>query len=156
MSSLKYRPIGLFPNMELVSVKSIPGDEKQQKRPKIQLNFASPVRLGQGTSIKIKGAEFAKEAEIFWKCKVTPELFKLLSSIGVKKGSICSIKASVDNWGSQEAGGTWFEFIELVTLNGQEVNFKSPYIQDSNREKEEDNLEEIEDEINSELTTYGY
>ena len=39
--------------MELVSIKQIPGDEKQQKRPKVQLDFAGIVRIGQGVQIKI-------------------------------------------------------------------------------------------------------
>jgi hypothetical protein len=155
MSALKYRHIGLFPNMELISAKSIPGDEKQKKRPKIQLDFAGEVRVGQGTEIKVKSREFAEDAEIFWKCKVNPEIFKILQSIGLKQGSICSIKAAIDNWGSQEAGGAWFEFIELVSCDGKELNYKSPLLKEKSSKSEED-FGNLEKEINTELSAYGY
>jgi len=110
MSALKYRFIGDFTNLEFMGTLPIENDKKGR----IQLLFVSEIRTGQGDKAKLIRSELARELEIFWKSKVSPDFYKKLSSLGLKKGARCSIKAAIDNWGEQNMGGVWFEIIELL------------------------------------------
>ncbi len=110
MSSLKYRFIGDFSNLEFMGAQPIENDKKGR----IQLLFAAEIRTGQGEKSKIISRDLSRELEIFWKSKVTPELYRKLKSLGLKTGSRCSIKAAIDNWGEQNSGGVWFEVLELL------------------------------------------
>jgi uncharacterized protein YfeS len=110
VSSLKYRFIGDFSNLEFMGAQPIENDKKGR----IQLLFAAEIRTGQGEKSKIISRDLSRELEIFWKSKVTPELYRKLKSLGLKTGSRCSIKAAIDNWGEQNSGGVWFEVLELL------------------------------------------
>lgn len=60
-------------------------------------------------------------------------------------GSTCDIRAAIDNYGSNESGGTWFSFLELLKLDGQPRSWSLPVTNSSF------NLDSLEAEINSEL-----
>jgi hypothetical protein len=110
VSSLKYRFIGDFSNLEFMGAQPIENDKKGR----IQLLFAAEIRTGQGEKSKIISRDLSRELEIFWKSKVTPEFYRKLKSLGLKTGARCSIKAAIDNWGEQNSGGVWFEVLELL------------------------------------------
>ncbi|MBD0388647.1 MAG: hypothetical protein ICV54_19620 [Nostoc sp. C3-bin3] len=121
MGALKFRFIGDFSNLEFMGSQPIENDKKGR----IQLLFVCEIRTGQGDKAKLIGRELARELEIFWKSKVSPEFYQKLKSLGLKKGCRCSIKAAIDNWGEQNSGGVWFEVLELLECEpglGGEVN----------------------------------
>lgn len=110
MSALKYRFIGDFSDLEFINASPIENDKKGR----IQLLFAAEIRTGQGEKAKLVRRELSKELEVFWKAKVSPELYRKLKSLGLRSGAKCSIKAAIDNWGEQNSGGVWFEILELL------------------------------------------
>ncbi|MBE9124894.1 MULTISPECIES: hypothetical protein [unclassified Coleofasciculus] len=149
MATVKHRYIGIFPNLRLVSLEWALQREEEKKRNaprKILMKFVTPIFWGQGKKGKEKSADFAEEAEVFWKCKVTSEVYSKLKDLGLRPGCVASIRAAIDNYGSQEQGGTWFEFLELKEIDGHHLNWKSEPVEEQFNE-----LEELESSINSEL-----
>ena len=151
MASLKYRWQAIFDNLRLISAHWAEQKEEEKKRNaprKIQLNFVCSLVLGQGRKERDISPEMAEVLGLNWKCKVVPEIYQALKSQGLVVGSVCDIRAVIDNYGSNEAGGTWFSFRQLLKLNGQPRNWSPVHqIQSSSF----DELEGLETEINSEL-----
>ncbi len=147
MANVKYRYIGIFDGLRLVSAHWAEQKEEEKKRNaprKVQLNFSHSILIGQGRRERQISATTAEELGLFWKTKLTLEEWQELKRQGVSVGGYADIRAAIDNYGSNEQGGIWFKLRELLKVNGQPRTW-SPV------SSARDDLDELEDELNSEL-----
>ncbi|NES65595.1 MAG: hypothetical protein F6K24_10205, partial [Okeania sp. SIO2D1] len=58
--------------------------------------------------------------------------------------------------GQDESGGTWFEFLELVSVDGQQINFAATSENSASPDAfEVDGIESLEEDIEQELLELG-
>ncbi|MEQ8755845.1 MAG: hypothetical protein RID09_20355 [Coleofasciculus sp. G1-WW12-02] len=148
---LKYRHPATFSNLKVLGFKKI---EQKGSNPKIQLICVTEIVAGSGAKTKLKSADFAQEAEAFWKAKISYDDWRELKSRGLAKGVTIEVYAAVDNWSSRNdngsvSTGTWFQILKFLKINYQSCDYS--LIQALKSFDGEDSLDSLESEINDEL-----
>jgi len=148
---LKYRYPATFNNLKVIKLIKI--DQKDGVF-KVQIICVGEIAFGSGKKTKLKSSDFSKEAEAFWKAKISREDWEHLRSKGLAKGAIIDIYAAVDSWSSRNdsgsiSGGTWYQILKVTSLNYQPCDYS--LIQALEPFEDNDSLDSLESEINTEL-----